>query len=111
MDRVSFYRQIIPKVLSYYLENPDSFGEVRTSFVISQDQNHFLLIDEGWQDGIRAYGVLVHAEIYNNKIYIQRDGTEEGITDDLLREGVQSAEIVLAFHPPELRQHTGLAIA
>ena len=103
--------RVIPKVLQYYVEHQDSFGEVQTSLIISQDQNHFLLVDDGWQDGIRAYGVLAHAEIRNSKIYVQRDGTEEGITDDLLRAGVKAQEIVLAFHPPEIREHTGLAIA
>lgn len=111
MDRLSFFRKVIPMVMQYYVDHPDSLGTIKTTLIISQDQNHFLVIDEGWQRGYRAYGVLVHAEIRNDKIYIQRDGTEEGITDDLLREGVQTTEIVLAFHPPDLRIHTGLAIA
>ena len=111
MDRLELYRQSIIQVLQYYADLPYRYGDVTTSFIISQDQNQFLLIDDGWQDGIRVYGVLVHAEIRNNKIYIQRDDTEEGITDDLLRSGIQPEEIVLAFHPPEVRHHTGLAIA
>lgn len=111
MDRLNFFRETIPKVMQYYVDHPDSLGNIKTTLIISQDQNHFLVIDEGWQKGMRAYGILVHAEICNDKIYIQRDGTEEGITDDLLREGVLESEIVLAFHPPEKRPYTGLAIA
>lgn len=111
MDRLELYRQAITETLQYYAELPYRYGAIKTSFIISQDQNHFLLVDDGWQNGMRVYGVLVHAEIRNDKIYIQRDGTEEGITDDLLRAGVQPQEIVLAFHPPEIRHHTGLAIA
>ena len=111
MDRLIFFREVIPKVLQYYIDHQDSLGEVQTSLIISQDQNHFLLMDDGWQGKSRAYGVFVHAEIRNSKIYIQQDGTEEVITDDLLAAGVETQEIVLAFHPPEVRQHTGLAIA
>lgn len=111
MDRLDLFREVIPKVLQYYVDHQDSFGEIKTSLIISQDQNHFLLVDDGWQDGIRSYGVLAHAEIHNDKIYIQRDGTEQGITDDLLAAGISTQEIVLAFHPPEMRKHTGLAIA
>jgi hypothetical protein len=68
MDRLELYRQSIIQVLQYYADLPYRYGDVTTSFVISQDQNQFLLIDDGWQDGIRVYGVLVHAEIRNNKI-------------------------------------------
>lgn len=111
MDRLNLDYQALTKTLQYYANLTHRYGEIKTSLIVSEDKKHFLLIDEGWQNNLRAYGVVVHAEIQNDKIHIQRDGTEEGITDDLLREGIQPQEIVLAFHPPELRKHTGLAIA
>ena len=56
-------------------------------------------------------GCVVHVEIINDKIWIQRDGIEQGITDDLVAAGIPKDKIVLAFHAPNLRQHTGYAIA
>ena len=47
----------------------------------------------------------------NGKIYIQHDGTEDGIATDLEIAGVPKSDIVLAFHAPELRKHTEYAIA
>ncbi|MGK7944818.1 MAG: element excision factor XisI family protein, partial [Microcystaceae cyanobacterium] len=43
--------------------------------------------------------------------YIEEDWTEEGIANDLLREGIPKTDIVLAFHDPETRKFTDFAIA
>ena len=59
---------------------------------------------------MRNHGCIVHLEIINGKIWIQRDGTEDGIAADLLAAGVPKSDIVLAFHPPEIRQHTDFAV-
>ena len=41
----------------------------------------------------------------------QIDVTEDGITDELVTAGIPKETIVLAFHPPQGRQHTGYEIA
>lgn len=66
---------------------------------------------EGWENQQRVYGVLVHAEIRDCKIWIQYDGIEDSITEELVSLGVPKDRIILAFHPPELRKYTGYAIA
>ncbi|MGB3692747.1 MAG: XisI protein [Spirulinaceae cyanobacterium] len=71
---------------------------------------HFLLMDEGWQKGLRMYGVIVHAEIRGEKIWLHRDGLEDGITPELLEAGISKENIVLAFHPPDVRQYTDFAV-
>jgi hypothetical protein len=84
---------------------------VITYVVVSRDRNHFMLINEGWENHLRVHGYLVHAEIPNDKIWIHYDGIEDSITDELVASGVSKDRIVLAFHAPEFRQHTGYAIA
>ncbi|NER33043.1 MAG: XisI protein [Oscillatoria sp. SIO1A7] len=44
-----------------------------------------------------------------DKIWIQRDGTEDGMATELAAAGIPKEQIVLAFHPPELRQYTEYA--
>ena len=44
------------------------------------------------------------------KIWIQRDGTEDGIATDLEAAGVPKSDIVLAFHPQRLRKYTEYAV-
>jgi len=50
-------------------------------------------------------------EIINGKIWIQRDGTEYGIANELVAAGIPKNKIVLAFHPEDVRQYTDFAIA
>lgn len=49
--------------------------------------------------------------IIDGKIWIQRDGTEEGIAADLERAGIAKDQIVLGFRSPEVRPYTGYAVA
>jgi hypothetical protein len=39
------------------------------------------------------------------------NGTEDGITNELLAAGIPQKDIVLGFHEPEVRQYTGFAVA
>jgi hypothetical protein len=50
-------------------------------------------------------------DIINGKFWIQRDGTEYGIARELVDAGVPKEQIVLAFRAPEIRKHTGYAVA
>ncbi|MGB7443577.1 MAG: XisI protein [Coleofasciculaceae cyanobacterium] len=105
------WREIVEKILQYYAELPYRYGEVSTYLIVSRDRNHFMLMHEGWENHRRVHGTIVHVEIRNDKIWIHYDGIEDGITDELVTAGIPKDQIVLAFHPPEIRQHTGYAIA
>jgi hypothetical protein len=50
-------------------------------------------------------------EIINDKIWIHRDGLEDGIANDLVRAGIPKSQIVLGFHPPKIRQYTEFAVS
>ncbi len=56
------------------------------------------------------HGCLVHAELRNDKIWIHYNGIENSITAELVAAGVPKEHIVLAFHPPEVREHKGYAV-
>jgi len=58
----------------------------------------------------RIHGCIVHAELGNDKIWIHYGGIEDRITTQLVAAGVPKDHIVLAFHPPEVREHTGYAV-
>jgi hypothetical protein len=45
----------------------------------------------------------LHLDILNGKVWIQRDGTEDGIADELEAAGIPRSDIVLAFHPEKDR--------
>jgi hypothetical protein len=70
-----------------------------------------LLINIGWNKDRRIHGCLVHIDIINDKVWIQRDGTEEGIAVELEQKGIPKERIVLGFRPPEIRKYTDYAVA
>lgn len=59
----------------------------------------------------RTHGCLLHVEILGDKIWIQRDGTEDGIADELVAAGIPKSRIVLGFHDPEARRFGEFAAA
>lgn len=111
MDKLDEYRELIYKTLSYYASLPYRYAEINNKVIVSEDRNDFLLMSEGWKGQKRLHYCLVHVEIRNGKLWIHYDGIEDGITDELLEGGVPENCIVLAFHSPEVRKHTGFAIA
>ena len=62
----------------------------------------------GWDDGKRVHGSLAHVDIIDGKFWIQRDGIEHGIANELLEAGIPKDRIVLAFRPPEVQTPHGI---
>jgi hypothetical protein len=110
MDTLTSYRQLIERILTEYAQIPYTYGDIQSQTVFDREQDHYLLMNVGWDDG-RFHGCLVHVDIINDKFWIQRDGTEYSIARELEDAGVPKTAIVLAFRSPEIRKHTGYAVA
>jgi hypothetical protein len=67
------------------------------------------LMSAGWFKHRRIYGCLIHIGIKDGKIWIQYDGTEVGVANELVERGVPKQSIVLAFQAPSARQYTEFA--
>lgn len=65
----------------------------------------------GWHQDNRIKSNVIHVRLKDGKIWIEEDRTEDGIATDLLQAEVSCEDIVLAFHPPRLRQFTEFATA
>jgi hypothetical protein len=111
MDTVNTYRQIIEKVLKEYASIPYAYGDIRTEVIVDRANDHYLLVNVGWRDDRRIHGSIVHIDIINGKVWIQRDGSEHGIANDLVKAGIPRDHIVLGFRSPEVRQYTEFAVA
>ena len=67
----------------------------------------------GWHNQQRVYWPVLHVDIMDNKIWIQQDGTEVGIANELVELGVPQQDIedvLLGFDPPNLRHLTEFAV-
>ena len=111
MDKIANYRQIIRKLLLPLTERQYANGDITNESVFDEQGNRFLIMSVGRDDhNRRIHGCLLHLDIINDKIWIQRDGTEDGIAYELEAEGVPKSDIVPAFHSESVRPHTGYAV-
>jgi hypothetical protein len=84
---------------------------VQTQLVFDQENDHYQLINLGWKDDYtRIYGCAIHVDIIGDKIWVQYDGTENAIADELVSKGVPSKDIVIAYHAPYIREYTEFAL-
>ena len=111
MDKLSNYRKIIEKILTEYAAIPYHYGDLKAELIISKDENRYLVITSGWEDGARVHTCIIHIDIIDRKIWIQSDSSEDGIALDLLAEGVPKEDIVLGFHHPKRRKYTDFALS
>ncbi|AHJ29687.1 XisI protein [Nodularia spumigena CS-584] len=110
MDKLEQYRGYIQQLLTEYAQPSSANSEIEKQFISDLVHDHYQLVYVGWKNRRRTYGCVLHLDIKDNKIWIQHDGTEIGIADELVKLGVPKADIVLAFHEPLVRQYTGFAV-
>lgn len=111
MDSVTSYRKLIRSIIQEYAQYKPSHGDIDVEVVIDEERDHYELIHAGWSGDYRIHGSVLHLDIRDGKIWIQHDGTEEGIADRLVEAGVPRQNIVLAFKHPTLRQYSNFAVA
>jgi hypothetical protein len=111
MENIEQYRNTIERILDQYTQIPYAYGDIHTEAVFDRSNDRYLLVNVGWDRGRRVHGSLVHIDIIDGKIWIQRDGTEDGIANELVSAGIPRDHIVLGFRPAEVRPFTEFAVA
>lgn len=109
MGELEKYRVIVKQVISAYARYKPSHGEIETETIFDDERNHYELTHVGWLDKKRIHGSVLHIDIKDGKVWIQHDGTSEGIADELVEAGIPSADIVLGFKYPKFRKYTDYA--
>ncbi len=104
MERIN-YSDIIQQILHNHSANDLAKG-TEIQLLFDTIRHHYQVLHIGWKEQRRIYGVVIHVDIIDNKIWIQRDGTEIGIANELVAVGVQKKDIVLGFKSPFKRQFT-----
>ncbi|NEO98242.1 MAG: XisI protein [Symploca sp. SIO2E9] len=110
MDRLNNYRQLICQVLEPYTQMKPANGEIEVYKFFDTVDDHYQIFHAGWDQHQRVFGALIHLDLINEKIWIQYDGTEVGVANELVNLGVPKQDIVLAYHSPFMRQYDGFAV-
>lgn len=113
MDKLTKYQNAIKSILLEYekISSQVIDPDIDEVLMFDDERSQYLWFNIGWKKSRRIKSISVYARIKNDKIYVEEDWTEEGITTDLLAQGIPKEDIVLAFHDPESRKYTEFAIA
>jgi hypothetical protein len=111
MDTVATYRSIVEQVLTHYIEVTYAYGDIQNEAIFDRGSDRYAIMSVGWQGVKRIHGCLIHIDIVDGKVWIQRDGTEDGIAHDLVAAGIPRQHIVLGFQSSDVRVYTEFAVA
>ncbi len=109
MDRIETYREIVKRVIREVADYAPTEEGVRKEVILDDSNGHYQLLDVGWKHRRRIHGTLVHIDIHDGKVWVEHDGTDLEIVQDLLDAGIPEDQIVLGFHPPAHRKYTPFA--
>ena len=105
------YPAIVKRIIEEYAAILPSYGDVAAETIFDDERGHYILFYTGWDGKRRVHGNAIHVTLRGDKIWVQHDGTKDGIVDDLLAAGIPPSQIVLGFHHPNERQYTEFALA
>jgi hypothetical protein len=111
MAGIEEYRRYVIELLKQYGRYKPSYGDVEVELIFDRENDHYQLMTVGWNKQQRIHGCIAHIDINGGKIWIQHDGTEIGLANELVELGVPKEDIVLAFHAPYKWQFTGFAVS
>jgi hypothetical protein len=110
MEKLEKYRQLIKQMLLKYRERRPSQDGVEVEVILDTERDHYQIMHVGWNRQNWVHGCVIHIDIKNEKIWIQWNGTEADIAEELVAAGVPKDDIVLGFQPPFMRQFTEYAV-
>lgn len=99
MDTTAIDRNIVKQVIQRYAKLSPSHGDIRLDTVFDEAQERYALMQIGWDRGRRVRGNLIYVTLQDGKVWVEYDGMEPGITQDLIEGGIPEERIILAFLP------------
>ena len=110
MDTLEYYRQIIQSLLTAYAAIPIANGKIDCYTVFDPKQDHYMVMNVGWDGHRRVYGCVLHLDIKEGKIWVEQNMTEMRVAQELVEQGVSKDDIVLGFQAPEMREYTDYGV-
>lgn len=110
MDTIASYRNIIQSLLTAYAAIPIANGKIDCYTVFDTEQDHYQVMNVGWDGHRRVYGCVLHLDIKEGKIWIEQNMTEMMVAQELVARGVAKEDIILGFQAPEMREYTGYGV-
>jgi hypothetical protein len=110
MDKLKRYRKIVRAIIEDYASGKPSNGQIDTEAIMDRERDHYEVMHVGWDGDRRVHASVVHIDIIGGKVWLQYDGTNRPVADELIAAGIPQEDIVLAFHPKRVRPLTGFGV-
>lgn len=110
MDSLNRYRDVGQRLIEEYASYKPAYGDIRTEAVIDRERDHYEVVQMGWDDGRRLHGSVIHIDIRDGKVWIEYNGTDALIGEEMVAAGIPRQDIVLGFYPPEVRPDTAFGV-
>jgi hypothetical protein len=110
MDHIDRYRQIVRQLVEEYASYKPSYGDIRTEAVVDREHDHYEVLQVGWDGRQRVHGSIIHIDIRDGKVWIEHNGTDARIGEELVAAGIPRNDIVLGFQPAEIRPLTKFGV-
>lgn len=111
IDKITNYRQILQQVVEKHATMSGEPEDVESIPICDPVHDNYLLMDIGMGENGRTGYVVFHLRLKDGKVWIERDGIEYGIAQDLIDAGVAKEDIVLGFYGNEPKPLSELAAA
>jgi hypothetical protein len=102
------YRQAVMKFLNQSVDQSGPLESIETQQIFDLQADRYLILNLGWRGQERVYSVLIHLDIRDGKVWIQRNQTESEIEAELIALGIHKKDIVRGLIPSEYRALAGL---
>lgn len=111
MDKLERYAQIVKEILTGNARFVPSHGNIEPTLVFEDEHRSYKLMYLGWDGPRRVHSALIHIRLRDGRVWIEADGTEEGVALTLQARGIPNHDIVLAFYSEAKRRHMEFAMA
>jgi XisI protein len=111
MDKLERYRSCIQILLEKHSQFQPHNEDVENQLFFDPVRNRYQLMRVGWKGLERIYYTVLHFDIKDEKIWLQRNATDIDIGQELLEMGIDREDIVLGLHPAYKRPYTGYGVA
>jgi XisI protein len=112
MDKkIKKYQTILENFLNKEAED-SKIPEIEFQVIADKQNNHFQLVETGWYEKRYIHSVIFHFQIKpSGKIWLLANNTDILVAEELMKLSVPASDIVIGFHPINIRQFTGFAVA
>jgi hypothetical protein len=108
---LQLYREMLDTIFRRWESSLGPKADFTIESVVDPKTDRYLLVQVGWNGYRRVYHTMVHVDIIDGKLWVQKDDTERGVAEELVEAGVPRDRIVLGFKHESHRPYTDFAPA